>query len=63
MNRLTSILATALGLLVTFVCIGFFASVGLAVVGVIAATGAVLALVAGVRSLFAVKRDAAQTSA
>ena len=63
MTRLKSTLATALGMLFFLAAFGAFASIGLAVVGLLAVLGASAALVIGLKSLIGGKRDLSSAAA
>lgn len=52
MTRIKSTLSAALGFILVMAALGFFASVGFALIGVLAAVGLVSALALGIRSLF-----------
>lgn len=57
MTRIKSTLSAALGFIIVMAAFGFFASVGFALIGVLAAVGLVSALALGIQSLFGSKDD------
>ncbi len=63
MNRIKTTALTVVAMIVALAAIGFFASIGLALVGAFLTIGAVVALAAWVSSLFASKSSATSATA
>ena len=61
MNRVKSALSAALGLVVAIAAFGFFASVGLALIGVMATVGAIGAIAIGISAFLGPKADPTPT--
>ncbi len=57
MNRIKSTALTILGIIAALTAFGFFASVGLAVIGALVVLGVVATVAAGIASLFAKRED------
>lgn len=63
MTHIKSTLSAALGFILVMAALGFFASVGFALIGVLAAVGLVSALSLGIRSLFSREDNAFSAAA